>query len=187
MFFFLSLAALFSLLVMLTYRYRAFILPRVPERVKNLFPSPNSAVYTRLSTFADQVNAGLTSESFDIEANITDGDSRAGLDEQGTREVVDIMKRERVNFDQARLIRQNRILAANGIDPSGTQPVFAASVKSQVIKATSELGLTCFWITSLPAICCTAFRDSKEDSTTGKSGNKLPLSGITGYRYSEFQ
>ncbi|KAJ3534766.1 hypothetical protein NMY22_g6781 [Coprinellus aureogranulatus] len=119
MFFFLSLAALFSLLVMLTYRYRAFILPRVPERVKNLFPSPNSAVYTRLSTFADQVNAGLTSESFDIEANISDGDSRAGLDEQGTREVVDIMKRERVNFDQARLIRQNRILAANGIDPSG--------------------------------------------------------------------
>ena len=42
-----------------------------------------------------------------------------GLDEQGTREVMDIMKRERVNFDRARLIRQNRILAANGIDPSG--------------------------------------------------------------------
>lgn len=141
MFFFLSLAALFSLLVMckslqplayterlthdlalrtVMYRYRAFILPRVPDRVKSLFPSRNNAVYTRLSTFADQVNAGLTSESFDIEANnINEGDSRAGLDEQGTREVMDIMRRERVNFDQARLIRQNAILAANGIDPSG--------------------------------------------------------------------
>jgi hypothetical protein len=102
-----------------TYRYRAFILPHVPDRVKSFFPSPNSATYSRLSTFADQVNAGLTSESFDIEANINDGDSRAGLDEQGTQEVTDIMRRERVNFDQARLIRQNRILAANGIDPSG--------------------------------------------------------------------
>ena len=63
----------------MTYRYRAFILPHVPDRVKFFFPSPNSAAYSRLSTFADQVNAGLTSESFDIEANIHDGDSRRSL------------------------------------------------------------------------------------------------------------
>ena len=39
----------------------------------------------------------MTSESFDIEANnIAIGDSRLGLDERGTREVMEIMKRERV-------------------------------------------------------------------------------------------
>lgn len=67
-----------------------------------------------------------------------DGDSRAGLDERGTQEVLEIMRRERVecvitlqmetaadillgvySFDQARLIRHNQILARNGIDPSG--------------------------------------------------------------------
>jgi hypothetical protein len=77
---------------------------------------------------------------FDIEsANIAEGDSRAGLDEQGTQEVLDIMRAQRVkqvsrlvyvasiayqklhlhSFDQARLIRHNQILARNGIDPSG--------------------------------------------------------------------
>jgi len=61
----------------------------------------------------------MSSNAFDIEANIRDGDSRAGLDERGTQEVMEIMRRERVNFDQARLIRHNRILARNGIDPTG--------------------------------------------------------------------
>ena len=68
-----------------------------------------------------------------------DGDSRVGLDEQGVQEVTEIMRRERVkyvptytnvdhrqfdtfSFDQARLIRQNRVLARNGIDPSGPSP-----------------------------------------------------------------
>ena len=78
----------------------------------------------------------MTSNDFDIEANINGGDSRVGLDERGTQEVLEIMRRERVkyvlrrfllkhshlivySFDQARLIRQNRVLARNGIDPSG--------------------------------------------------------------------
>jgi len=117
MLFYFSAVAIVSLLVMLMYRYRAFVIPHVPDRVRSFFPTLSH--YAPLSTFSDQVNAGMTSESFDIEANIATGDSRMGLDEQGTREVMEIMKRERVNFDQARLIRQNRILAANGIDPSG--------------------------------------------------------------------
>ncbi|KAF8966231.1 hypothetical protein BDZ97DRAFT_1698686 [Flammula alnicola] len=117
MLFYLSLAAFLSLLVMLTYRYRAFIEPHLPERIKSLFPKSHN--YTPLSTFSQQVGLGMTSSDFDIEANIRDGDSRAGLDEQGTQEVLEIMRRERVDFDQARLIRHNRILARNGIDPSG--------------------------------------------------------------------
>jgi Fungal protein of unknown function (DUF2015) len=117
-----------------TYRYRASIISYIPGRVKSLFPKLGD--YTPLSTFSDQVGAGMTSNDFDIEANINSGDSRVGLDERGTQEVLEIMRRERVkyvlrlfllkhshlivySFDQARLIRQNRILARNGIDPSG--------------------------------------------------------------------
>jgi len=117
MLFYLSLVAFLVLLVMLGFRYRAQLLPHVPARVKSMFPGLQN--YTPLSTFSEQVGAGLSSASFDIEANIRDGDSRAGLDERGTQEVMEIMRRERVNFDQARLIRQSQILARNGIDPSG--------------------------------------------------------------------
>ncbi|KAJ6580965.1 hypothetical protein B0H19DRAFT_1251234 [Mycena capillaripes] len=117
MFFFLSLVALFVLLFMLALRYRAALLPHVPERLRQLFPTFNN--YQPLATFSQQVGAGMTSADFDLEANVRDEDSRTGLDEQGTREIMEIMRRERVNFDQARLIRHNRILAQNGIDPSG--------------------------------------------------------------------
>ncbi|KAJ7881188.1 hypothetical protein B0H13DRAFT_2199833 [Mycena leptocephala] len=117
MFFFLSLVALFALLVMLSFRYRASLIPHVPERIRQFFPTLNS--YQPLSTFSQQIGAGMSSPDFDLEANVHDGDSRTGLDEQGTREIMEIMRRERVNFDQARLIRHNRILAQNGIDPSG--------------------------------------------------------------------
>ncbi|KAF5384626.1 hypothetical protein D9757_007512 [Collybiopsis confluens] len=117
MLFYLSLFALVALFILVLHRYRASIAPHIPNRVKSLFPRFNN--YVPLSTFADQADAGMSSSNFDIEANMTDGDSRTGLDERGTREVMEIMHRERVNFDQARLIRHNRILASNGIDPSG--------------------------------------------------------------------
>ncbi|KAG1793136.1 hypothetical protein BDR04DRAFT_1104533 [Suillus decipiens] len=114
MLFYLSLLAVLASLVMVGYRYRATL----PTRVKAFFPSLNH--YTPLASFSDQARAGLSSPMFDIEsANIAEGDSRAGLDEQGTQEVLDIMRAQRVNFDQARLIRHNQILARNGIDPSG--------------------------------------------------------------------
>ncbi|EJF64107.1 hypothetical protein BD309DRAFT_962132 [Dichomitus squalens] len=121
MYFWLSVFALSALLVMLTFRYRAALL----NPVRSFFPRLGH--YQPVATFAEQVDAGLTSSTFDIEANIRDGDSRAGLDERGTQEVLDIMRRERVNFDQARLIRQNQWLAANGIDPSG-MPLDAKAV-----------------------------------------------------------
>ncbi|KAG7444462.1 uncharacterized protein BT62DRAFT_934117 [Guyanagaster necrorhizus] len=117
MLFMLSVLAFFALVALLIFRYRVSLAPYVPERVKAFFPKLRH--YTPLSTFAEQANAGLSSSDFDIEANLRNGDSRTGLDEQGTQEVMEIMQRERVNFDQARLIRHNRILAHNGIDASG--------------------------------------------------------------------
>ncbi|OSD04812.1 hypothetical protein PYCCODRAFT_1433150 [Trametes coccinea BRFM310] len=127
MFFWLSLFALSALLVMLTLRYRAALF----NPVRSLFGGSRAAAvaahYQPVATFVEQADAGLSSSTFDIEANIREGDSRIGLDERGTQEVLDIMRRERVNFDQARLIRQNRILAAHGIDPSG-MPLDAKAV-----------------------------------------------------------
>ncbi|KAJ7716831.1 hypothetical protein DFH07DRAFT_861901 [Mycena maculata] len=126
MLFFLSVVALFALLIMLAFRYRASLLPHVPAPLRQLLP-PFLNNYESLSSFSSQIGAGLTSPAFDLEANVRDGDSRAGLDEQGTREIMEIMRRERVGFDQARLIRHNRILAQNGIDPSG-MPVDSKAV-----------------------------------------------------------
>lgn len=72
------------------------ILAHAPKRLKESFPRLQH--YAPVSTFSQQANAGLTSSAFDIEANIQDGDSRVGLDEQGTQEVLDIMRRERVKW-----------------------------------------------------------------------------------------
>jgi hypothetical protein len=79
------------------YRYRAHL--PVPERVHRIIPSFSRGNYEPLSTFADQAAAGLTSSTFDLEGdNIFQGDTRAGLDEQGTQEVMEIMRRENVKY-----------------------------------------------------------------------------------------
>jgi len=119
MLFYISLVAFFALLVVLMLHYRAALLPHVPTSVKAFFPRLSNYRYQPLSTFSEQISAGMSSSQFDIEANVQDGDMRSGLDTRGTEEVMEIMRRERVNFDQARLIRHNRILASNGIDASG--------------------------------------------------------------------
>ncbi|KAG9002191.1 hypothetical protein FRB95_012618 [Tulasnella sp. JGI-2019a] len=96
------------------------IVDRLPERIRR-------TDYALLNTFDGQRAAGLSSSTFDIEANMAAGDSRSGLDEVGAAEVRAIMQSQRVNFDQARLIRHNQILARNGIDPSG-MPLDAKAV-----------------------------------------------------------
>ena len=79
------------------YRYRAHL--PVPERLRAIIPHPSRENYAPLSTFADQAAAGMTSSTFDVEAdNIFQGDARVGLDEQGTQEVMEIMRRENVKY-----------------------------------------------------------------------------------------
>lgn len=76
-----------------SFHYRAQL--PIPNRLRSFFPFPNN--YAPVSTFVEQADAGLSSGNFDIEAaNIVAGDSRGGLDERGTQEVLDIMRRERV-------------------------------------------------------------------------------------------
>ena len=76
------------------YRYRASAVLYLPERVRARFPRLSN--YTPLATFNEQVSAGMSSSAFDLESNIRDGDSRSGLDEQATREVMEIMRKDHV-------------------------------------------------------------------------------------------
>ncbi|RAK96432.1 DUF2015 domain-containing protein [Aspergillus ibericus CBS 121593] len=77
-------------------------------------------IYQRLpSTFAGDVEAGLISSEFDISANIMEGDTRAGLDDRAKREVLRIMKRQRVDFDEARRLYMEQRFSKNNIGPDG--------------------------------------------------------------------
>ncbi|KAH0582512.1 hypothetical protein H2248_010453 [Termitomyces sp. 'cryptogamus'] len=96
MLFYYSLAAAFLALIIAFYHYRATILLHIhlPERMRTMFP--RTGHYTPLSTFSEQINAGMTSSQFDIEANLRDSDTRSGLDDRGTQEVMEIMQQQRV-------------------------------------------------------------------------------------------
>ncbi|KAH8553742.1 hypothetical protein BGW37DRAFT_486943 [Umbelopsis sp. PMI_123] len=77
---------------------------------------------TSAGSFEEDIEDGLTSSNFDIEEqNIEEGDSRAGL--KNKEEILKIMKRQGVSFDEARLIRQQRQLKKNNIDPATGLPL----------------------------------------------------------------
>lgn len=77
-------------------------------------------IYTRLPTsFRDDIEAGLSSSAFDLNANLEAGDSRQGLDDAGKREVQAIMKRKGVDFDEARRLYMQDRFKKNNIGPDG--------------------------------------------------------------------
>jgi hypothetical protein len=84
-----------------------------------LLPVPDY-LYQRLpSSFTGDVAAGLTSSDFDLSNNVESGDQRAGLDARGKREVLNIMRRQKVDFDEARRIYTEQRFAKNNIGPDG--------------------------------------------------------------------
>ncbi|KAI9503250.1 hypothetical protein GGI25_004260 [Coemansia spiralis] len=72
------------------------------------------------NSFLRDYHAGLSSQNFDITINIDDGDTRPGLDSD---EVRGIMEEHDVSFDKARLIRQQRLMKHNDIDPATGMPM----------------------------------------------------------------
>ncbi|OAQ62297.1 protein precursor [Pochonia chlamydosporia 170] len=77
-------------------------------------------IYSRLpGSFAGDIEAGLSSSNFDLTGNMESGDSRAGLDDASKAEVLKIMKRKRMTFDQARKAYMENRFKANGIGPDG--------------------------------------------------------------------
>ena len=76
--------------------------------------------------------AGLSSTLFDIEANIRDGDARAGLDEaashHGATRHRTFHALMRQSFDEARLQRHHQLLQQNRIDPQTGIPLDAKAI-----------------------------------------------------------
>ncbi|KAJ4379187.1 hypothetical protein N0V86_005231 [Didymella sp. IMI 355093] len=103
------------------YLTRARWIPLLPR----LTPGP---LYQRLPTsFRDDIEAGLHSSDFDLTGNV-EGDSRQGLDDAGKKEVLRIMKRKNVGFDEARrLLMQERFSKAGvGSDGIPRDPKFVS-------------------------------------------------------------
>ncbi|KOS16669.1 UPF0357 protein [Escovopsis weberi] len=71
------------------------------------------------SSFAGDIEAGLSSASFDLVANVEAGDPRAGLDDAAKADVLAIMKKRRMTFDQARKVYMEKRFRANGIGADG--------------------------------------------------------------------
>jgi hypothetical protein len=69
------------------------------------------------------MEAGLSSDAFDLSGNVSAGDSRAGLDDDAKREIQKIMKgswiRAPMGFDEARRVYMERRLEAQGIGRDG--------------------------------------------------------------------
>lgn len=65
------------------------------------------------------MEAGLHSADFDMTGNITEGDSRSGLDERAKAEVLRIMKRRGVGFDEARRLYMEQTFKKSGIGADG--------------------------------------------------------------------
>ncbi|KAL9557241.1 hypothetical protein MBANPS3_001472 [Mucor bainieri] len=70
---------------------------------------------TNAGSFESDIEDGLTSSHFDLHTNLDEEDSRAGLKDK--EEIMRIMKKQNVTFDEARLIRQQKLLKKNNIDP----------------------------------------------------------------------
>jgi len=110
--------AVFVLLVLSTAAYltRSYWVSHLPQ-----INIPGSQyLYSRLpSSFASDIESGLSSSAFDLSGNVASGDSRAGLDDASKNEIKKIMKNRRVNFDEARRIYTEGRFAKNGIGPDG--------------------------------------------------------------------
>lgn len=65
------------------------------------------------------VESGFTSNDFDLSANISEGDSRAGLDVRAKREVQKLMKTRGIGFDEARRVFMEQRFKSNNIGPDG--------------------------------------------------------------------
>lgn len=112
---------LFSISVLVLISVSALFVTRnrwrhlLPERVPGA-----DYIYSRLpDSFAGDIEAGLSSSTFDLSGNVESGDSRAGLDDQSKAEILKIMKKRRIKFDQARKVYMENTFQANGIGPDG--------------------------------------------------------------------
>jgi hypothetical protein len=114
-------SVIFSLVLgTLLYIFRARWVPVAQDLLSQIRLPGRDYLYARLPTsFAGDIEAGLSSETFDLAGNVVEGDSRAGLDDTSKREILKIMKKRRMKFDEARKVYMENRFKANGIGPDG--------------------------------------------------------------------
>lgn len=103
------------------YATRQRWLALIPE-LPFLPDSTREYLYSRLplaSSFAADMEAGLSSATFDLAGNVEGGDGRSGLDQAAKAEILKIMKKRRLRFDDARRAYMEQRFSANGIGPDG--------------------------------------------------------------------
>lgn len=111
-----SLSFLFIITVTAAFFTRHYWSHRVPDIH---LPGANY-LYSRLpNSFQGDLEAGLSSSTFDLSGNVEAGDSRQGLDGAAKAEVLKIMKKRRMTFDQARKAYMESRFKANGIGADG--------------------------------------------------------------------
>lgn len=77
-------------------------------------------MYSRLpTTFMGDVEGGFTSADFDLSSNITEGDSRQGLDPKSKRDIQRLMKIRGIGFDEARKVYMEQRFKKAGIGSDG--------------------------------------------------------------------
>ena len=101
----------------------------MPLSIREISLQPSSLPFSHYfytpipSSFSDDMEAGLSSSSFNLSGNISSGDSRAGLDDDAKREIRNIMKgswiRAPMSFDEARRVYMERTLERQGIGRDG--------------------------------------------------------------------
>jgi len=98
-------------LVTVLYLTRHQWLDYLPTSFHKYAPLPTS--------FREDVEAGLHSSTFDMTGNIEGEDSRSGLDDTAKKEIMRIMKRRNVNFDEARRLHMEAGFKKAGVGKDG--------------------------------------------------------------------
>jgi hypothetical protein len=103
------------------YLTRARWLPPFQDFITNIHFPGSDYLYSRIApgSFEDDIEAGLSSSNFDLAGNVEGGDSRSGLDDGAKREILRIMKKRRLKFDEARRVYMEQRFKENGIGADG--------------------------------------------------------------------
>ncbi|KAF2841416.1 hypothetical protein M501DRAFT_928924 [Patellaria atrata CBS 101060] len=111
-------SVVFSTFIISTVLYftRYHWLPFIPT---SRFPSIPYLYHRLPTTFSGDIEAGFSSSAFDLSTNIDSGDTRAGLDERGKREIQKIMKARKVGFDEGRRLYMEQRFRDNDIGADG--------------------------------------------------------------------
>ncbi|APA15336.1 hypothetical protein SS1G_08977 [Sclerotinia sclerotiorum 1980 UF-70] len=94
--------------------------PYIPEHLLERLPRFMYTPYHALPhSFENDIESGLSSSNFNLSQNLLDSDPRNGLSDNGKREIQMIMKKKKVNFDEARRLWMQETFKKQNIGPDG--------------------------------------------------------------------